>query len=216
MNINASSAEVTIFEVMTYKEPRNRMVLSYQAAMETIAYSLAGDVDTVLEWKGLNEYPGLDTPELAGSFNHRIRYELSKRFDDNDLREFMITEHLATNALYPSKSVVRTILPGLEFDPSYELQASLNRVANGEDNVRAASDFLRSNVELNIRALKRRLTDEQIVAVLDDVSQRTGGRDFTAGSTWTAQEFVRSFPILVGSKFSELAAEAFPSKTMRM
>lgn len=211
-----TQSEVTVFEVATHRNTQNKIVLSYQAAMETIAYSLAGSLDIIKQWKGLNEFSGLDTPELVGSFNHRIRYELNKRFNDNDVGEFSITEHLATNANYPSKSFVRKILPGLEFDPSYELQAALNRVALDEDNVRDAGDFLRSVIELNIHSLERRLSREQIVATINDVSQRNGGHDFTHGSKWTAEEFVASLPTLVFNKFHDLAREAFPSQSMKM
>jgi hypothetical protein len=211
-----TQSEITVFEVTTHRNTQNRIVLSYKAAMETIAYSLAGSLDIVKRWKGLNEFSGLDTPELAGSFNHRIRYELNKRFTDNDVGEFSITEHHATNVTFPSKSYVRKILPGLEFDPSYELQAALNRVALDEDTARDAGDFLRSVIDLNIRTLERRLSPEQIGAVINDVSQRNGGHDFTQGSKWTAQEFVAALPTLVFDKFNDLAREAFPSQTMKM
>lgn len=207
---------ITVYEVKTYKEPQTRLVLSYEAAMGTIAHSLSGSVDIINDWKERNEFPGLDTPELAGNFNHRIRYELNRRFNDNEVREFTITEHLATNDLYPSRSFMRVIVPGLEFDPSYELQAALIRVSRGEETVMEAADFLKNVVELNIRSLGRRLSADQIVAGLDEVQHRTGGRDFSYGSTWRTHELVASYPALVYNKFRDLAAEAFPSHSMKM
>lgn len=180
----------------------------FHGAMERIGVHVAGSQRVMRKWRTLGEFPGLDTEELSGSFYHRIRYAIANLPD-----EYVIDVHCLDGAA-DRPTLVSQIKVQYEFDPAYQLQAALNRVAEGlckvEDGVWALMTQLRDSL-----SFKRSIaSDEDIVAQMRETHRRMEGHDFCGADVAEATKFLDELPSLVCERFEQLAREAFPSPSM--
>lgn len=192
----------TVFQIIADGVPGN-IVPAFGIAMEQIGFTLAGP-EHISSWRHVGEFPGIDTVELAGSFFHRIRYEMAVTD-----REFTLQEHKLSNFLGGS-SIVRTIPVSDEFDPAFVVQHVLNDVALGLESVDTAARRVETVVGTRIKLARLEKSDADILAELRDTSQRMGGFDFIGDLNPNATDFLDRLPVKARERLEALLLDFKP------
>jgi hypothetical protein len=194
----------TIFQVIKDGQPSNELVDSFDTALRRIAIAFTS-VKEYETYGRLDEFEGLDTVELGGTYRQRLRFAIEETG-----RQCAVAEHRLTGVHEPS-SVVRTIEVTTEFDPGYELQAGLYYTAGGDIEPENAAKKLTSIINDKIVFERISKSDEDIVAAIIEVNERMGGESFGAAEARDATAFLNQLPIAVSDRYEALAAKAFPA-----
>jgi hypothetical protein len=200
----------TVFQIITNGQAGS-IVPTFEDAMVNVGVKLAGSRDQLVAWRKNGEFDGLDTPELAGSFFHRIRYAM----DMSESNKYKFEQHEVTN-IPGGSSLVRSIPISNEFDPGYELQYALNTFARGIESAPTASAKLEAFLKSHVAAARQVASDEQIIAGLKETHQRMGGFDFVGQYEPHGTELLDWLPEVARSRFDELAEELRPSSGMKI
>lgn len=186
----------------------------FHDVMIDIGVRLTGSLANLDPWRKFPEFEGLDTPQRAGTLNHRIRYGMEAKKDV----VYEVHEHRV--GTFPGgSSLVRLIPLSNEFDPSYEFQYALNVFAQGIESAPTASGKLEAFLKSHISTARGSKSDEEIITGIRDTHQRMGGLDFLA--EYDADEAEQAplldwLPGFVRARFDDYAAEIRPSAGMKI
>lgn len=201
----------TMFQIVVNNRPEN-IVSTYQDAMRQIGLRLAGSREAFKEWHSNGEFPGMDTAELSGSLNHRIRWELLRKpYGDF----YYINQHLVTNGL-EDQTLVRTVVLDKEFDPGFELQAALNCVALGMESAPTAGAKLEAILKSHLRTARDCGNDANVIENIREVHARMGGHDFLGNYEGNGEEVLDWLPSIARERFNELVEKLQPAQGMTM
>ncbi len=208
---STSNKRTFIFEV---NDSHNHTFLatSMRNVFDRIAYALASDPSEVATWKTMDEFPGLDTPDLCGNWRQRVRFEA-----ENAGRWFYVAMHDVSTP--PSKD---TYVKGAnfsltdEFDPSYEIQKSLYLVSLGEETVETASKALHDGISNRLAKFYPYVKKDEILKKIRAIHSIMGGQEVLPKPIENPAEFLTALPQICKDRFEELAARAFPQPSMTL
>jgi len=184
----------------------SKVTASFDQAMRHVACIVVPDPKARENLGRLDEFTGLSTKELAGSYYQRIRYACEGHSESIEIVEHDLNRAPALESSGFSIDLINT------FDPSYELQAALYRASETETDLGEIADDLHVEITDGIEEMKRfGASAENIVAELREIERIMGGVALIP-EAGDPDNILRQLPYIAEDKFRELAAEAFPEE----
>ncbi len=200
----------TVFELLQDGK-QVAVVRDLNDAMLRIAMLVSGSEEAVNKMRRGDEFPELSAPGLSGSFYNRIRYEAAKGTSD-----FFISEHNIVET-FKGPSVVKKLSVTHQFDPSFIVQAALYDVASGIADVDEAAGDVEEAIERRLRKhLSQNPNSEDMVSHIRQTQQQMGGPILLPQEITDPDQVLRELPATAGARFRELAAVAFPARSMKV